>query len=100
MTSSQAVVMELGSDLAESLKCPVCLDLIKDAVMFPCSHNVCKSCTEQLLAMPDSKCPLCKQPAGRRDVRPNTGLSELAQINISQANEQVPPSADSNLTCP
>ena len=54
MTSSQAVVMELGSDLAESLKCPVCLDLIKDAVMFPCSHNVCKSCTEQLLAMPDS----------------------------------------------
>mmetsp|Transcript_34480 Transcript_34480/g.82136 ORF Transcript_34480/g.82136 Transcript_34480/m.82136 type:complete len:158 (+) Transcript_34480:742-1215(+) len=89
MTSSQAVVMELGSDLAESLKCPVCFDLIKDAVIYPCSHNVCKSCTEQLLAMPDSKCPLCKQPAGRRDVRPNTGLSELAQINISQANEQV-----------
>ena len=100
MTSSQAVVKELGSPLAASLKCPVCLELIKEAVMYPCSHNVCKSCSEQLLAMQDSKCPLCNQPAGRRDVRPNTGLSELAQINISQANEQVPPSADSNLTCP
>ena len=90
MTSSQVVVMELGSALAESLKCPVCFDLIKDAVMYPCSHNVCKSCADRLLAMTDSKCPLCKQPAGRRDVRPNTGLSELAQISISRANEQVP----------
>ena len=92
--------MELGSDLAESLKCPVCLDLIRDAVMFPCSHNVCKSCTEQLLAMPDSKCPLCKQPAGKRDVRANTGLNELAQITLARANGQVPASTDSNLTCP
>ena len=76
--------MELGSDLAESLKCPVCFDLIEDAVMYPCSHNVCKSYAEKSPASP---------PLGPRTVSPSGSKKpgETAAPSFRESDEPMRP---------
>ena len=41
--------------------CPVCLQLLQDAYQTTCCGNhICHDCTQQIKAMPDVKCPKCR----------------------------------------
>lgn len=51
--------------------CPVCLDVVRDAVEGPCGHVFCQLCAFQVLQMPDKRCPLDQRPLQVETVRPN-----------------------------
>ncbi|XP_062399504.1 tripartite motif-containing protein 16-like [Sardina pilchardus] len=56
----------------ESFTCPVCLDLLKDAVTIHCGHNFCMRCIKGCWDQEDQKgvysCPLCKHTFTTRPV--------------------------------
>jgi len=52
------------------LKCPVCNDRPKDAVITKCFHTFCNPCLKKNLNIRHRKCPSCSQPFGEKDVHP------------------------------
>ncbi|KAJ1937624.1 Retinoblastoma-binding protein, partial [Linderina pennispora] len=54
------------SQVPGDLKCPICSQLLRDAVKVPCCDTVyCSECIEQSLLEPGEKhftCPSCKAP--------------------------------------
>ena len=41
--------------------CPVCYDLIREPVVFPCDHEVCRECFDHSLKTANFCCPLCRK---------------------------------------
>ena len=41
--------------------CPVCYDLIREPVVFPCDHEVCRECFDHSLNTANFCCPLCRK---------------------------------------
>jgi len=41
--------------------CPVCLEDIRDPVVLPCHHELCKDCFGVTLAVATVSCPLCRK---------------------------------------
>eukprot|EP00743_Colponemidia_sp_Colp-15_P006896 GILK01007443.1.p1 GENE.GILK01007443.1~~GILK01007443.1.p1 ORF type:complete len:342 (-),score=11.95 GILK01007443.1:410-1435(-) len=54
--------MGLPEDLvvgdSEQWLCPICHDVVEDAVETPCEHLFCRSC---IVSLPRSDCPVCRQ---------------------------------------
>ena len=50
------------SYLTEELKCPICTDLVEDAVQTPCQHVFCKSCILNWLKIGNFSCPVDRIP--------------------------------------
>ena len=52
--------------IPEHLKCPVCKDLLKDAVIMPeCACTMCDECARDALIREDNvdnECPVCQEP--------------------------------------
>jgi hypothetical protein len=47
--------------LREELTCPVCMDLLQNAVsLVPCQHIFCEACILPVLRQQQSKCPVCR----------------------------------------
>nr|GEY36214.1 protein breast cancer susceptibility 1 homolog [Tanacetum cinerariifolium] len=65
--------------MAEELKCPICLSLLKSAVSLTCNHIFCNVCIEKSMKS-DSTCPVCKVPYRPREVRPAPHMDTLVSI--------------------
>ncbi|XP_060760204.1 E3 ubiquitin/ISG15 ligase TRIM25-like [Neoarius graeffei] len=68
----------------DQFRCPVCLDLLKDAVTNPCGHSFCKVCINGCWDQEDQKgvysCPQCRHTFTRRPVlRRNNMLAEVVE---------------------
>eukprot|EP00057_Strongylocentrotus_purpuratus_P015146 XP_011669620.1 PREDICTED: tripartite motif-containing protein 45-like [Strongylocentrotus purpuratus] len=54
----------LNNIIAQSLECPVCLDIFTDPRTLSCSHNYCKACLEKVFKCHGNdqmlRCPVCK----------------------------------------
>ncbi|XP_060094116.1 zinc finger protein RFP-like [Heteronotia binoei] len=70
-------------ELSEELTCPICLDYFWDPVILTeCGHNFCRACLTQSWgeAAAKTSCPVCKQTARPRDLRPNRQLANVVEI--------------------
>ncbi|KAI3680974.1 hypothetical protein L6452_35754 [Arctium lappa] len=65
--------------MAEELKCPICLSLLKSAVSLTCNHIFCYVCIDKSMKS-DATCPVCKIPYRRREVRPAPHMDTLVSI--------------------
>ncbi|XP_060769685.1 tripartite motif-containing protein 16-like [Neoarius graeffei] len=68
----------------DQFMCPVCLDLLKDAVTIPCGHSFCKVCINGCWDQEDQKgvysCPQCRDTFTTRPVlRRNNMLDEVVE---------------------
>ena len=41
--------------------CPICYSLIREPVVFPCHHEVCRECFDHSLKTANFCCPLCRK---------------------------------------
>ncbi|XP_053363470.1 E3 ubiquitin/ISG15 ligase TRIM25-like [Clarias gariepinus] len=68
----------------DQISCPVCLDLLKDAVTLHCGHNYCKVCINRFWDEEDVRmvysCPQCREIFTPRPVlRRNNMLAEMVE---------------------
>ena len=42
-------------------RCPICYDLIREPVVFPCGHEICRECFDHSLKTANFYCPLCRK---------------------------------------
>jgi len=47
-------------DVPAEFICPLCLDLLQDAVATPCCHLFCRPCIDRSRSSGHNKCPLCR----------------------------------------
>jgi DNA polymerase beta thumb/Zinc finger, C3HC4 type (RING finger) len=62
--------------LAKELRCPICLDLVDDAMILPCTHIFCKECLRLGMAH-KSECPTCRTPAAPRESHRMVGYENM-----------------------
>ncbi|XP_072405764.1 zinc-binding protein A33-like [Chiloscyllium punctatum] len=69
--------------MENDLSCVVCYDLYKDPVLIDCDHSFCRSCItqywEQVVTAP---CPVCRQEASSRTLRPFHILADIVETFI------------------
>lgn len=66
--------------LAEELKCPLCIDILKPPCARPaCCHYLCSSCLTDLLKN-RQECPICNGPLRRRDIRGDARIDRIATL--------------------
>ncbi|CAN6468907.1 unnamed protein product [Victoria cruziana] len=61
------------------LKCPICLNLLRQPASLPCSHIFCRSCIVNP-SKSRSDCPVCKQPYCWQDVRSSPHMEQMGNI--------------------
>ncbi|XP_077407433.1 E3 ubiquitin-protein ligase TRIM35-like [Vanacampus margaritifer] len=74
------------ASLAEDhLQCPTCLEIFKDPVILPCSHNFCRACLQQWREQKgDRTCPICRTEFSSIDIIINLALKNMCEV-FSQA---------------
>jgi len=54
-------VQQCEDKLREELTCPVCMDLLQNAVsLVPCQHIFCEACILPVLRQQKTQCPVCR----------------------------------------
>ncbi|XP_064383479.1 E3 ubiquitin-protein ligase rnf168-like [Halichondria panicea] len=48
-------------DLTVLSTCPVCYEIIREPVMFPCKHEICLTCFKKSLETANHWCPICRK---------------------------------------
>jgi len=56
----KSVEKQLGEDSDEDFLCPICLQLLIEPVVMPCSHELCKLCFTQNVQEANLQCPICR----------------------------------------
>ncbi|XP_077407437.1 E3 ubiquitin-protein ligase TRIM35-like [Vanacampus margaritifer] len=75
----------MASRAEDHLRCPTCLEIFKDPVMLPCSHNFCRACLQQWWEQKgDRTCPVCMTEFRSIDVPLNLALKNMCEA-FSQA---------------
>nr|XP_061795560.1 E3 ubiquitin-protein ligase TRIM39-like [Nerophis lumbriciformis] len=74
----------MAESLMDHLQCPTCLDVFKDPVILPCSHNFCRACLQQWKDKGERWCPLCRTEMPSLDAPLNLALKNLCE-NFSGA---------------
>ncbi|XP_057682802.1 cytoplasmic protein NCK2-like [Corythoichthys intestinalis] len=74
----------MAGNLEEDLRCPTCLDIFKDPVMLPCSHNFCRACLQQWEDTGERSCPICRTTFQSKDIPANLALRNICE-NILRA---------------
>ncbi|XP_057705184.1 E3 ubiquitin-protein ligase TRIM35-like [Corythoichthys intestinalis] len=74
----------MAESMEGHLQCPTCLDIFKDPVMLPCSHNFCRACLQKWQDTGQRTCPLCWTEFSSMAIPPNLALKNLCE-NFSRA---------------
>lgn len=67
---------DLAAALARTLRCPVCLDLLKDPLVAPCGHAACASCARAAIEA-NPACPTCRAPTDATSLVPCAALQQV-----------------------
>ncbi|KAL9385692.1 hypothetical protein Peur_022702 [Populus x canadensis] len=72
-TEGSLIVEKLQQELREYreiVKCSICLDRPKEAVITKCYHLFCNPCIQRIVESRHRKCPVCSMSFGHNDVKP------------------------------
>ncbi|XP_077358990.1 E3 ubiquitin-protein ligase TRIM35-like [Festucalex cinctus] len=70
----------MASRVVDHLHCPTCLEIFKDPVVLPCSHNFCRACVHQWWERKeDRSCPVCRTECRSMDVPSNLALRNICE---------------------
>ncbi|XP_037093329.1 E3 ubiquitin-protein ligase COP1-like [Pollicipes pollicipes] len=61
---------------SEDFLCPICFEVIEEAMMTRCGHTFCNRCIVQSIQM-NSRCPKCSRALDEDNIYPNFLLNEL-----------------------
>ncbi|KAK3824890.1 MAG: hypothetical protein J3Q66DRAFT_97266 [Benniella sp.] len=64
-------------EIDSQLRCPICKDLLRAAMMLQCHHNFCSECIRRHLDK-ESTCPACRVSTSTSHMRRNVALDEIA----------------------
>ncbi|KAG0232992.1 hypothetical protein B0O80DRAFT_267188 [Mortierella sp. GBAus27b] len=64
-------------EIDSHLRCPICKDLLRAAMMLQCHHNFCSECIRRHLDK-ESNCPACRVPTSTSQMRRNIALDEIS----------------------
>ncbi|KAG0006441.1 E3 ubiquitin-protein ligase rad18, partial [Modicella reniformis] len=64
-------------EIDSHLRCPICKDLLRAAMMLQCHHNFCSECIRRHLDK-ESTCPACRVSTSTSQMRRNVTLDEVA----------------------
>ena len=67
---------DLAAALARTLRCPVCLELLKDPLVAPCGHAACASCARAAIEAKPA-CPTCRAPTDATSLVPCAALQQV-----------------------
>eukprot|EP00301_Raphidiophrys_heterophryoidea_P005037 c12151_g1_i1.p1 GENE.c12151_g1_i1~~c12151_g1_i1.p1 ORF type:complete len:607 (+),score=162.88 c12151_g1_i1:273-2093(+) len=67
-------------DQPDSISCPICMEVIKEAFMTSCGHSFCYLCISRHLDNKNS-CPLCNISITRSSIFPNFVLNDVITKN-------------------
>ncbi|XP_073746033.1 E3 ubiquitin-protein ligase TRIM17 isoform X2 [Callorhinus ursinus] len=81
----------LARNLQEAATCSICLDYFTDPVMTTCGHNFCRECIRLTWEKAKGRkggrkwrrsfpCPECRELSPQRNLRPNRGLTQVAEM--------------------
>jgi len=66
--------------LNAELRCPICLEIMREPTATPCLHRFCAECIEKCLRVGKLECPSCRQPvATRRSLRKDINFGLLVR---------------------
>ncbi|KAG0224369.1 E3 ubiquitin-protein ligase rad18 [Actinomortierella wolfii] len=68
-------------ELDAHLRCPICKEFLRGAVMLNCHHTFCSACLRRHLDK-ESTCPACRESATTAQIRRNVMLEEVANCFI------------------
>ncbi|KAG0312147.1 E3 ubiquitin-protein ligase rad18 [Dissophora globulifera] len=64
-------------EIDSNLRCPICKELLRAAIMLQCFHNFCSECIRRHLDK-ESTCPACRVQTSTAQMRRNVALDEIA----------------------
>lgn len=64
-------------EIDSHLRCPICKELLRAAVVLQCSHNFCSECIRRHLDK-ESSCPACRVATSTSQMRRNIALDQIA----------------------
>ena len=92
--STASRVDEAEEDLADTLGCAVCLDVVHNAFGLACGHYCCARCLQQIARLPPGgdlqqapasrRCPQCRQPGVFKEAMPLPQLNTLVRRRLGE----------------
>ncbi|TSR75296.1 Zinc-binding protein A33 [Bagarius yarrelli] len=79
----------MASELSDQIRCPVCLNDLRDPVCLPCEHCYCRGCITKHMTQNsgNTRCPECRRPFTQDDIRVNRvfrNLVDAAKMHLRE----------------
>ena len=78
----------LEIDISEEIKCPICLEQLKQPKILPCQHTYCLDCLEEVAKLnnPDTlDCPECRREF---KIPPESGVKGFPENRLTKFHEK------------